>query len=235
MRRAGFALLALAACDDMGRQARYDPFEPAGLFANGRVAQDPVPGTVDFTRPEPPVAFAPTLATLERGQRRYAVACTPCHGPTGAGDGMVVGRFVPAPPSFHGDAQRRDLTPGRIAHVIVAGIGRMAPHARQVPPDERLPVAWYVKALQLSQHATVGALPPATPYPPVRPDDAGGEMTPLRRERLARLAAGLEALHTPAWIDRPAGVARIPIGEAMRRTARGTAVSPARSPAPDGS
>ncbi len=134
-------LLFLAACDDMREQPRYDPFEASALFDNGRVAQDPVPGTVAFLPPDP-VAESP-----EAGAARFAAVCAPCHGLTGHGDGPAAGRTVPAPPSFHQD-RLRALSPAEIARIIERGIGRMAPHALQVPPAERLAVAGFVKALQ---------------------------------------------------------------------------------------
>ncbi len=95
---------------------------------------------------------------LSMGRERYEAFCAPCHGPAGYGDGVVVQRGFPAPPSFHSQ-QQQALTRPRIVEVITFGTGLMFPFAEQVPPQDRWAIASYVKALQLSQSAPIDRLP----------------------------------------------------------------------------
>jgi len=114
----------------------------AAAAAQTRPVPQPVPGG---DAPEPLM----TAEVLARGEQRYDIFCAPCHGFAGYGDGMVVERGFPAPPSFHD----LDLTPRRIVDVISEGAGRMLPMAERIPPSDRWAIAAYVKALELSQQA----------------------------------------------------------------------------------
>jgi mono/diheme cytochrome c family protein len=158
--------LVLAACGDydMEDQDRYEPYEPAELFPNGSANQQPVPGTVyrgelaDLAALEerPPMA----RALLERGRDRYAIFCSPCHGGAGDGEGIVVRRGFPHPPSFH--SQRlREAPASHFMDVIRNGYGIMYSYAARVPPADRWAITAYIRALQLSQHAVVADLPEA--------------------------------------------------------------------------
>lgn len=125
----------------------------AGLAA-AAAAQPPhsVPQPVPLgDAPEPLM----TREVLVRGQERYEIFCTPCHGFAGDGDGMAVQRGFPAPPSFHARA-RRDLPPQYIVGVITNGLGRMLPMAERIPPADRWAIAAYVKALQLARRGPEG-------------------------------------------------------------------------------
>ena len=121
-------------------------------FAAAAAAQPPhsVPQPVPLgDAPEPLM----TRDVLERGQGRYEIFCTPCHGFAGDGDGMVVKRGFPAPPSFH-IGTRLELPPQYIVEVISNGYGRMLPMGERIPPADRWAIAAYVKALQLSRRKT---------------------------------------------------------------------------------
>jgi mono/diheme cytochrome c family protein len=99
-----------------------------------------------------------TREFLVLGRTRYEAFCAPCHGITGYGNGMIVQRGFPAPPSFH--TQRlRDVPPEYIVDVITNGFGRMFSYAYRVPEDERWAIAAYIRALQLSQNATLDDVP----------------------------------------------------------------------------
>lgn len=101
-----------------------------------------------------------TLRTLRRGQERFNVYCSPCHGRAGDGNGMIVQRGFPRPPSLHTEALR--LAP--IDHfygVITHGYGVMYSYADRVPPRDRWAIAAYIRALQLSRHATLDDIPKA--------------------------------------------------------------------------
>jgi len=109
-----------------------------------------------------PFALPPiTAALLARGRDRFDVFCSPCHGVAGDGDGFVVRRGFPAPPSYHTD-RLRSASDAHLYAVITNGYGAMYPYANRLTPPDRMAVVAYIRALQLSQHASVDAVPPAT-------------------------------------------------------------------------
>jgi mono/diheme cytochrome c family protein len=153
---------------------RYEPYEKSDFFADGRSARPLVVGTVarGHLREDTPaatgrmgaafVATAPvpvTMDLLHRGQERYGIYCSPCHGLTGTGDGMVVRRGFRRPTSFH-DARLRAQPDGYLFDVITMGFGAMPDYAAQVPLPDRWAVVAYIRALQLSQNAAVADVPP---------------------------------------------------------------------------
>src|SRR5262245_54697654 len=103
--------------------------------------------------------FPVTREVLSVGHLSYDTFCSPCHGLTGNGDGMIVQRGFPAPPTFH-QQRLRDAPPGYIYGVITNGFGRMYSYASRVKPDERWAIVAYIRALQLSQDATLDDVPP---------------------------------------------------------------------------
>jgi mono/diheme cytochrome c family protein len=174
----------------MRDQAKCQPLEGSDFFADGKCARDIPANTVprgaleaDYSEAAAGAggtAGAPAGATaapagagaqaqdfpfpitrevLSVGHLSYDTFCSPCHGLRGNGDGMIVQRGFPAPPSFH--TQRlRDVPPGYIYSVITNGFGRMYSYASRVKPDERWAIVAYVRALQLSQNATIDDVPP---------------------------------------------------------------------------
>jgi mono/diheme cytochrome c family protein len=95
---------------------------------------------------------------IERGQQRYNIYCSPCHSRTGDGRGMIVQRGFPPPPSFH-DQRLRDAPAGHFFNVITKGYGAMYSYASRIPVDDRWAIVAYIRALQLSQHATIDDVP----------------------------------------------------------------------------
>lgn len=197
MKRSAFALtltVALAGCrQDMHDTPRYEPYEKSDFFADGRSARPLVAGTVarGHLREDTPaatgrmgaafVATAPvpvTMDLLRRGQERYGIYCSPCHGLTGTGDGMVVRRGFRRPTSFH-DARLRAQPDGYLFDVITMGFGAMPDYAAQVPLPDRWAVVAYIRALQLSQNAAVADVPP----------DRRGELEAARPPAAAPTAA----------------------------------------------
>lgn len=158
-------LLALTACDDLRMidQPKDEAYEASPLFEDDMVNQEPVPGTVArgelahlevlTTRP------ALTPALLERGQDRFNIYCSPCHSPVGDGDGIIVRRGMPAPPSFHIE-RLREAPDAWFVRVITDGYGAMYSYAARVEPADRWAIIAYIRALQLSRHAEVVELPP---------------------------------------------------------------------------
>jgi mono/diheme cytochrome c family protein len=165
------ALAAMsAACRrDMAQQAHYKPLQAASFFENG-MASRPLPehtiargqlraDTLFFSGKDggQAVDYFPepvTHATLERGRERYDIFCAVCHGATGNSDGMIVRRGFPAPPSLHLD-RVRTAPVGHYYDVITHGFGVMYPYAARVEPPDRWAIAAYIRALQLSQRATL--------------------------------------------------------------------------------
>ena len=96
--------------------------------------------------------FPITEQDLNRGQERYAIYCSLCHGATGFGDGMIVRRGFRQPPSFHDERLRAEPL-GHFFDVITNGWGAMAAYSDMIPPDDRWRIIAYLRALQLSRGA----------------------------------------------------------------------------------
>jgi mono/diheme cytochrome c family protein len=166
--------LALAGCrQDMHDAPRYEPLEATTFFANGQSARQPVVNTVargqlreDRHLDEGVVDGKPaetfpmpiTDEVMKRGQERFNVFCSPCHGRTGAGNGMIVQRGFRQPPSYHED-RLRNAPVGYFFDVMSHGFGAMQDYSSQVPIADRWAIAAYIRALQLSQRATVEDVP----------------------------------------------------------------------------
>lgn len=168
------AVFAAAGCDNMQHQENVRAYEPSKFFADGASARTPPGHTVsrDDPAPDDPVAHGRrggawattvplpfTRAFVERGAQRYAIYCAECHGADGYGQGIVVRRGFPAPPSFHGPRER-DEPAGQLFEVISLGQGVMYGFGDRITPPDRWAIVAYIRALQKSQDATVADLPP---------------------------------------------------------------------------
>ncbi|WP_263262301.1 cytochrome c [Pseudomonas sp. RIT-PI-S] len=155
-------VVALVACDNLERQRKARDQAASDFFPNGQVQQAPPPGTVPrgAAAREAELRQRPALTAelLQRGQDRYQVYCTPCHGLAGDGHGTVVARGFPAPPDFT-EPRLRAAPEGYFVNVISNGYGQMYSYAARVAPVDRWAIAAYIRALQLSRHAPVGQLP----------------------------------------------------------------------------
>src|ERR1700720_3313868 len=166
-------LFMIAGCDhlpqDMGNQPKNKPLSPSDFFADGRSVRTPVENTVSrssldndqliVTKESTMFPMPINEALLERGQERYKIFCSPCHGIQGDGNGMIVMRGMKRPPTYHQD-RLRQAPNGYIYDVITNGFGQMYNYAAQVPPRDRWAIVAYVRALQLSRNARVADLPP---------------------------------------------------------------------------
>ena len=92
-----------------------------------------------------------TKELIDRGQERFNIYCIVCHGPVGNGDGMVVRRGFPKPPTYHDD-RLRNAPVGHFFDVISNGWGKMNPYAYQIQPADRWAIIAYIRALQVSQN-----------------------------------------------------------------------------------
>ncbi len=92
-----------------------------------------------------------TKELIDRGQERFNIYCIVCHGPVGNGDGMVVRRGFPKPPTYHDD-RLRNAPVGHFFDVITNGWGKMNSYAFQVQPADRWAIVAYIRALQVTQN-----------------------------------------------------------------------------------
>jgi mono/diheme cytochrome c family protein len=169
------ALVAAAACrQDMHDAPRYEAYEASPFFADGRASRNPPVGTIargwlrddealytgkvngEFVDVFP---FAISHDDIRRGQERFNIYCSPCHGRLGDGNGMVVQRGLRQAATYHQDRLRQERV-GYFFDVVTNGFGAMQGYAEQVPVRDRWLIIAYVRALQLSQYATVADVPP---------------------------------------------------------------------------
>jgi hypothetical protein len=169
------ALAALSACrQDMHDQPKYIPLRPSEFFLDGRSARPLIEGTVprghlnDDTayfsgkgadgKPVNEFPFPVTKEVILRGQQRYNIYCTPCHDRTGSGNGMIVRRGYRRPPTYHSD-RLREQPNGYLFDVITNGFGAMPDYAAQISTQDRWAIVAYIRALQLSQQASINDVP----------------------------------------------------------------------------
>jgi len=161
------ALCATACRQDMHVQPRYNPLAATAFFDDARSARPAIEDTVargqlrlDQARYTGkvngkdidyfPIQITP--ADLARGQERFNIFCSPCHGRLGDGHGMIVSRGLRQPPSFH-DARLLTAATGHFFDVMTNGYGAMYSYASRVPVDDRWRITAYIRALELSQNA----------------------------------------------------------------------------------
>ena len=171
---AATALLLLAGCRaDMQNQPYKRPLAESDFYADQRSARPLVEGTVargdlradtyfytgkigkddgNF------MPFPVTAEVMARGQQRFNIYCSPCHGEAGDGNGMIVQRGLKRPPSYHNDRLRKAPI-GYFFDVMTNGFGVMLDYSQQVSPQDRWAIAAYIRALQLSQGATQADVP----------------------------------------------------------------------------
>ena len=169
------SVLGLAGCrEDMQNQPYYRPLRENDFYADKRSARPLVAGTVARGHLDADayfytgkigandgdyLPFPVTAEVMARGQQRFNIYCAPCHSELGDGNGMIVQRGYKRPPSYHIDRLRKAPI-GYFFDVMTNGFGAMSDYAEQVAPADRWAIAAYIRALQLSQHATSGDVPP---------------------------------------------------------------------------
>ena len=184
-----FALLAVtaifSACRlDMHVQPRVNPLAHSDFFPDQRSARPLVEGTVArgelhadsyfYTgkvgnAPGDYLPFSATREVMDRGRERYNIFCAPCHSRVGDGNGFVSSRgFARKPPSYH--IPRLQKAPlGYFFDVISNGFGVMPDYGSQIPARDRWAIVAYVRALQLSQNATMADVPAGQKVPSEAP------------------------------------------------------------------
>jgi mono/diheme cytochrome c family protein len=193
------SLAVVSGCrQDMHNQPKYRPLRSSDFFSNGSSARPLIEGTIARGTLQTDAAFFTgkngamfvselpfpvTKEVLDRGQERFNIYCTPCHDATGSGNGMVVQRGFPKPPSFHID-RLRTVEAGYFFDVISTGFGRMPDYRAQVAPRDRWNIVAYIRALQLSQHAAPADVPGGDPTKLAAPAAAapGGHGAPAEKQ-----------------------------------------------------
>jgi hypothetical protein len=165
--------MAFSGCDmalrqDMADQPKNRPLSPSTFFADGRSERPLVENTVPRGSLENDVynvskdyagfPLAVDEKLLRRGEDRYKVFCTPCHGLQGDGNGMAAVRGMKHPPSYHID-RLRQAPNGYFYDVISNGFGVMYSYSERIAPRDRWAIIAYLRALQLSRNAKVSDLP----------------------------------------------------------------------------
>lgn len=170
-----FSLLSLGCRQDMYNQPKAKPLSEDHFFPNDTSARPLPPHTIPQGYGDKGDAFHTGLVDgklliglppsvkltrqlLQRGQERFNIYCAVCHGLTGDGNGEIVRRGFPAPPSYHVD-RLRNAPLGHFYDVITNGYGVMYSYASRVEPDDRWAIAAYLRALQLSHDAQLNDVP----------------------------------------------------------------------------
>ena len=182
------AISLLAGCrQDMHDQPRYKPLAQSDFFADLRSARPPVEGTVARGQlhedtylytgkignsPGDYMPFPVTADLLARGRERFNIYCSPCHSRLGDGNGMIVQRGFRTPPSYHTERLRKAPL-GYFFDVMTNGFGAMPEYASQIPPADRWAIVSYIRALQLSQAATMSDVPAGQKVPSEPPQFRG--------------------------------------------------------------
>lgn len=221
-------MLVLTGCHtDMWIQPKYKPNQRSEFFPDERVNRQPPAGTVArgalaasdplrtgraggrlvATIPASAlVTFGTKKAMLLRGQERFDIFCSPCHGATGDGKGMIAQRGLKLrqnPATYHTDRLRR-MPDGHFYDVITHGYGTMYSYASRIQdPADRWAIVAYIRALQLSQNASPAQLDAAER---ARIDASGGdEGRGLQDREPGNRADGELPAGTPATVPAPGG------------------------------
>jgi len=157
----------------MHDQPKYPPLRASTFFDDDRSARPLVAGTVARGHLREDVLFETgrtgnaestafpivvDMPLVARGRERFDIYCAPCHGRTGNGDGMVVRRGFRRPEPYHTD-RLRAVPVGHFVDVMLNGFGAMPDFADRIDARDRWAIAAYIRALQLSEHATIRDVP----------------------------------------------------------------------------
>jgi mono/diheme cytochrome c family protein len=175
----GLPAFLLAGCAKNGLQAmaqqpRYETYEGSRDLPNGASAQVLAPGVVarghleddsllytghnaDGT-PSEVFPYPITREILARGQAEYDAYCTPCHDFAGSGHGLAVRAGFTQPPALDSE-DLRAAPAGDLFATVTFGHGAMPAYGPQIAVTDRWAIVAYVRALQLSQHATLDDVP----------------------------------------------------------------------------
>jgi mono/diheme cytochrome c family protein len=104
-----------------------------------------------------PVPVTPEL--MQRGQQRFNINCSVCHGLTAAGNGIAK-QFGLNTVATLQDERIRKMADGEIFNTITNGKNTMMSYGGNVPVADRWAIIAYLRALQRSQNAAAADVPP---------------------------------------------------------------------------
>ena len=133
----------------VGDKAVY-PYEDSPVFT-GRVA-----GTTNFVETNP---YPVTAQLLKRGQERFNIYCSPCHGREADGNGITKKLGVMMTVANLQDPRIVKFADGEIFYVITNGRNTMGAYGPNVPAEDRWAIIAYLRALQLSHLGTIDDVP----------------------------------------------------------------------------
>jgi hypothetical protein len=173
----GLALImAASGCrQNMHDQHKVKTYGESKFFADGQGAR-PIPahtvargdlregfaytGLGADNKPVAEMPFPVTREVLLRGQERFNIYCSPCHGRLGNAQGMIPQRGYKQPTSYHIE-RLRTAPVGYFFNVMTEGYGVMPTYAPQIPVADRWAIAAWIRVLQYSQNARLAELPAA--------------------------------------------------------------------------
>jgi hypothetical protein len=154
---------------NMDWQEKFRPMEANPFFEDNRSMRTPVEGTIARGLLRENTGYYEGLnengshisripvsldrSFLHRGRERYEIYCTPCHGGTGTGNGIVISYGYVPPPSFN-EQRILDMPDGEIYSAIHNGVRTMPSYRHQIPVEDRWAIVAYIRDLQRSQNAT---------------------------------------------------------------------------------
>lgn len=155
---------------NMRDQPRHEPYEKSEFFEDNMADRAPVDNTVAVGhlktdkhlyqaqgpdgKPVTEFPFEITEERLERGHQQFDIFCAPCHGLRGDGQGMIVQRGMKQPRSFL-DESLQQASPSHFFNIMTNGMGAMYSYSSRIKAEDRWAIAAYIRALQLSQNATL--------------------------------------------------------------------------------
>ena len=154
-------------------QAKFSAYGKNSFYADGRNMRHPPEGTVAagllkeddaYWRGGPDTLHFSgnplriTAGLMERGHERFEIYCTPCHGRTGEGNGMVIQKGLLKPPDFH-EERIVSMPDGRIFHVITHGVRNMPSYGKQIPEEDRWAIVAFLRALQRTRRGVLEDVP----------------------------------------------------------------------------
>ncbi len=181
------ALLAVGCRQDMHNQPKFVPQRGTTFFADHRSVRPQVAGTVargqldedtyfytgtvmganGYREERDALPFPVTMTVLRRGEERFNIYCTPCHSRVGNGVGAIVQRGYTPAANLNDDVHRAQPL-SHYFYVMTHGYGAMPDYSAQIAPVDRWAIAAYIRALQLSQLASMADVPAGTTVQPLK-------------------------------------------------------------------
>ena len=171
---------------DMEWQLKLRPQKENAFFANGLSSQLPVPGAIARSTPiqtvhgtvfayeDAPVntgritgttnfvennPLPVTAQLLRRGQQRFQINCSPCHGATADGKGITQKIGAMAVVANLHDKRIVEMTDGELFYVVTNGRNLMGGYGANVTVEDRWAVIAYLRALQLARLGSIEDVP----------------------------------------------------------------------------